>query len=130
MPVLSFPCAIHRLGNVPRTASRRAWIKGHDLRTLALAATKQLGATHAQCEYALVSPETTTKKAFLEIAHADGDVLVGPMAAPLPTPAMLANGPFTLDALVNVLGFAELDDALIPSGSEAPQQHIVIVTYA
>jgi len=131
MPVLSFPCAIHRLGNGPRTTSCRTWIKGHDLRTLALAATKQLGATHSQCEYALVSPETSTKKAFLEIAHADGDVLVGPMAAPLPTPTMLENGPFTLEALVNVLGFAELDDgALIPPGNEHPRQHIVIVTYA
>ena len=91
MPVLSFPCVIHRLDSGPRSTSptsQRVWIKGHDLRTLALAATKQLGATHQQCEYALVSPETCSTRSLLEIAHADGDVLVGPIAAPLPTPTI------------------------------------------
>lgn len=71
MPVLSFPCTIHRLGNGSAQARRRVWIEGHDVRTLALAATKQLGVSHHQCDYALVSPETTTaKRAFLEIIDA------------------------------------------------------------
>jgi hypothetical protein len=106
------------------------WVKGHDLRTLALAATKQLGASHHQCDYALVSPETaTTRRAFLEITHPDDDALVGPMAAPLPTPA-IQDKAFTLDALDRALGFARLGDSLRPVDNDDPRRLLAIVTYS
>ncbi len=132
MPVLSFPCAIHRLGNDSRPMRRRVWIKGHDLRSLALTATRQLGVAHHQCDYALTSPGAdTTRRAFLEIAHPDGDVLVGPMAAPLPTAAMEGKA-FTLDALLGVTGFAGLgsDDPPSEERRDDPRRHLVVVTYS
>jgi hypothetical protein len=85
MPILSFPCVIHRLGDASHPIHRRIWIKGHDFRTLALAATAQLGAPHDACEYTLVSRESIPKSTFLEVAHATGRAIVGAMAAPLPT---------------------------------------------
>jgi hypothetical protein len=130
MPVLSFPCAIHRPGNGSRPVRRRVWIKGHDLRSLALTATRQLGVAHHQCDYAITSPGTgATRRALLEIAHPDGDALVGPMAAPLPTAAMEGKA-FTLDALLDVAGFAGLGSDCPPCGSEDPRWHLVIVTYS
>jgi hypothetical protein len=129
MPVLTFPCAIHRLRKGPRVARRRVWIKGHDLRTLALAGTRQLGVPHHQCRYALISPDTKmTRRAFLEITHPDGDALVGPMAAPLPAPAMTDRG-VALDALVDALGFGALGQDT-ECEEEGVRRHIVIVTYA
>lgn len=128
MPVLSFPCAIHRLGTGRRVARRRVWIKGHDLRTLALAATRQLGVTHHQCDYALIAAEAkTTRRAFLEITHPDGDALVGPMAAPLPASAMIGRV-FTLDALMTVLGFGALSSDA-ESEEQEVRRHVVIVTH-
>jgi len=141
MPVLSFPCVIHRLGNGSRPARRRVWIKGHDLWTLALAATRQLGATPDQCRYALVSPETkaATASAFLEVAYADSDALVGPMAGPLPPPAMPKDCQLSLDTLLAVLGFDQPGGGNFAgsgSGSESDsdshclRQYTVIVTYS
>ncbi len=112
MPVLAFPCAIHRLDGASRPSTRRVWVKGHDFRTLAIAATEQLGATPDRCEYSLISPETKEgpKSALLEVTHAegDGDALLGPMASPLPSDPLLDRR-FSLDALIDTLGLDGLD---------------------
>lgn len=42
MPVLSFPCVVTHVDGASCTLRRRTWITGHDLFTLALAATEQL----------------------------------------------------------------------------------------
>ncbi len=107
MPVLAFPCAIHRLDRKSRPSTRRVWVKGHDFRALAIAATEQLGATPDRCEYSLISPDTTQgpKSALLEVTHADGDVdaLLGPMASPLPSDVLLDQR-CSLDTLIDTLG--------------------------
>jgi hypothetical protein len=130
MPVLSFPCTIHCLGTGSRPARRRVWIKGHDLRSLALVATKQLGVTHHQCDYALTVPGVgSARRALLEITHPDGDALVGPIAAPMPTAAMEGKM-FTLDALLGELGFSGLGSDYPPSDSDGPRRHLAMVTYS
>jgi len=130
MPVLSFPCVIHRLENRPRPANRRVWVKGHDFRTLAFAATAQLGATPDRCEYTLVSPGVGPPSAFLEVTHANGDALLGPMASPLPTPA-LRDRRLSLKALIEALGLEEPSGGLADRDCEPDRgsRYQVIVTY-
>jgi len=130
MPVLSFPCVIHRLGNGPRPVRRRVWIKGHDLRALGLAATAQLGTTEDQCKYGMVVPETAKTSVFLEVAHREGDALVGPMAGPLPPPTMAMEYRVSLDALVAMLGLALPDGDISGRGADCCGRYIVIVTYS
>jgi hypothetical protein len=129
MPVLSFPCVIHRVEPHARPTSRRVWIKGHDLRTLARAAVTQLGVAEQDCAFALVSPDAgATPRAFLELSHADGDALVGPMAAPLPTPTMSDRGG-TLESLLEATGFAGLERTIAPDSFD-PRRYLAVVTYA
>jgi hypothetical protein len=123
MPVLSFPCVIHRVID-SRPTRRRVWIKGHDLRTLALAATARLGAEESQCRYRIVVPESIKASVFLEVDHREGDALVGPTAGPLPPPTMPVDEVFSLDALIVVLG-------LVPSqGADQAGRYHVVVTYS
>jgi hypothetical protein len=106
MPVVSFPCAIHRFVD-SRPNRRRVWIKGHDLRALALAATAQLRVAVDQCAYGIVRPESVESSLFLEVDHPEGDALVGPMAGPVPPPSMSADERRSLDDLIAALGFSQ-----------------------
>lgn len=130
MPVLCFPCAVHRLARNSRPTRRRVWIKGHDFRTLALAATAQLGAAEDQCEYGIARPDMTKASVLLEVAHPDGDALVGPMTGPLPPPTMSLGEHFSLDGLLAELGFATRDGCWARLGSSRPGQYEVVVTYS
>jgi hypothetical protein len=135
MPVLSFPCVIHRLEERSRT-TRRVWVKGHDFRTLALAVTAQLGFNQDSCQYTLVSPDTGhgPKSAFLEVTHGASDALLGPMASPLPIPAS-SDQRFSLDALIDALGLEgpspsrRITDRDPDRGGEHHGLYQVIVTY-
>jgi len=129
MPVLSFPCTIHPSPDGSGLTHRRVWIKGHDLRALALAATAQLGVTEDQCEYGVVLPETANSHVFLEISHLNGDALVGPMAGPLPPSTMPLDEHFPLDALIVHLGLETLDGAAPGRHGERPGRYTVVVTY-
>jgi hypothetical protein len=129
LPVLSFPCVIHRLRDAAPPTHHRTWIKGHDFRTLALAATRQLGVPHEECEYTLVVRESIPDAAFLEVVHAFGSVLVGAMAAPLPPRTMTKERRFPLNTLLQILGFEPPDQvpgSLVPG---ADVQYLVLVTY-
>jgi hypothetical protein len=122
MPVLAFPCAIHRLDSNSRPTTRRVWVKGHDFRTLALAATEQLGSMPDGCRYSLISPDTKhgPTSALLEITPADGeddaDALLAPMGSPLPTESLLDRR-FSLDELIALLG---LEQPVSDAGPEDP----------
>ncbi len=129
MPVLSFPCTIHPSPEGLGRTQRRVWIKGHDLRTLALAATAQLGVTEDQCEYGIVLPETAKTLVFLEVSHPNGDALVGPMAGPLPPSTLPLEEHFSLDALIMLLGLDTLDGSVPERRAERTGRHTVVVTY-
>jgi len=66
MPVLSFPCTLVSHRDARRIPFRTMWIKGFDLRELALAATALLKGEPTQCGYALYefhgSPEQNTQQ--------------------------------------------------------------------
>lgn len=152
VPVLSFPCAVHRLDPSSRPVTRRVWVKGHDFRALAIAATEQLGATPERCQYSLISPDTRQgpRSSLLEVTPVggqdDADALLGPMASPLPT-ELLIDRRFALEELIELLGFERpLHDASLgDSGSlddvaetaamscgldRSCRQYQVIVTYS
>jgi hypothetical protein len=129
MPVLSFPCVIHRLEDRSRV-TRRVWVKGHDFRTLALAVTAQLGFNQDSCQYTLVSPDTGhgPESAFLEVTHGASDALLGPMASPLPMPAS-SDQRFSLDALIDAPS-RRITDRDPDRGAQCHDgQYQVIVTY-
>jgi hypothetical protein len=131
MPVLSFPCTLHRFGSGSQPERRRVWIKGHNLRSLAVAATTQLGVTPERCEYALVRSDGGVKSAWLEVTHADGDALVGPFAGPLPPSTMSRERTFSLDALLALLGFDSTSDHHLEHDDTAhPRDYLVVVAYS
>jgi hypothetical protein len=117
MPVLCFPCTVHRLARNSRPSRRRIWIKGHDFRTLAVAATAQLGVGKEQCDYGIAWPDPGKASVLLEIAHPDCEALVGPMARPLPPAAMRLDEHLSLDGLPSELGFASPSGCLTRLGS-------------
>jgi hypothetical protein len=129
MPVLSFPCVVTRDNDTTQRSPRRTWIKGHDLRTLALEATKQLALTPEQCEYMLFSPpvgtsEPASTSVFLEVVHDGLSALVGPMAGPTPPPTVSPERTYPLEDLLLRVGLRDTDD----DGS--PRAYPVLVTYA
>jgi hypothetical protein len=130
MPVLSFPCAIHRPGNGSTPLRRRVWIKGHDFRTLAAAATVQLGAAEDQCRYGIVWPETGKDRLFLEISHPNGEALVGPMAGPLPPATMPLDEQFSLDTLIIQLGLDTPNGDVQRRDAVGSSRYAVMVTYS
>jgi hypothetical protein len=107
VPVLSFQCVITRHDGTTQLSQRRAWIKGHDLRALAVAATEQLRLTPDQCEYMLFSPQGVPAAAgvFLEVVHAGMSALVGPMGGPAVPATLSAERTYRLDDLLNRAGF-------------------------
>jgi hypothetical protein len=82
-----------------------------------LAVTEQLGITSDQCTYTLVVPSTAQAKThgFLEVAHADGDALVGPMFDLRLSPSFSEDRRYTLDELLTCLGFGDVTTAARPA---------------
>ncbi len=129
MPILSFPCVVTRHDGNTELSRRRTWIKGHDLRALALAATEQLDLTPDACEYMLFSPDVGTKTVadpgvFLEVLHAGQSALVGPMGGPTLPPTLAPDRAYSLEDLLSEVGLgAEIDDT-------HSRAYPVLVTYA
>ncbi len=129
MPVLSFPCVVTHHDGTTELSRRRTWIKGHDLRALALAATDQLGLMPSDCEYMLFSPDIGTKTpadpgVFLEVVRDGHSALVGPMGGPTLPSTLAANRTYPLDELLSEVGLgAEIDDT-------HSRAYPVLVTYA
>jgi hypothetical protein len=122
MPVLSFPCTI-----VPRDPSQKKapfrmfWIKGFDLRELALAATKLLKTTPGQCGYALY---TSASHVYLEVVYGTPhtSAIVGPMSGPKPPAILSAERCYDLDELIAHVQIAD--------GPDAEGAYAVIVKHA
>jgi hypothetical protein len=129
MPVLSFPCVITRHDGPAERSRRKTWIKGHDLRALALAATDQLALTPDECEYKLSAPAIGSRAPgsagiFLEVLHARLSAVVGPMGGPTPPSTFAADRAYALEDLLSGVGLgAEIDDT-------HARAYPVLVTYA
>lgn len=123
MPVLSFPCVVTRHDGASHTLRRRSRIKGHDLLTLALAATEQLALPADQCEYLLFVPKVPHPAGvFLEVVHGGHSALVGPMAGPTPPASVTSDSRYGLRELLTHVGLG-------PDGV-TPRTYPVVVTYA
>ncbi len=129
MPILSFPCVVTHQDGTTELSRRRTWIKGHDLRALALAATEQLALSPNECEYMLFSPDIGTKtpaaaSVFLEVVHDGHSALVGPMGGPTLPPTLTSDRAYPLEDLLSEVGLgAEIDDT-------HARAYPVLVTYA
>jgi hypothetical protein len=137
MPVLSFPCAVTHHNHSRQLSQRRTWIKGHDLRALALAATEQLAVKPERCEYMLFSPAAVAGAAsvshalesagvFLEVLHGGLSALVGPMGGPTPPSTIEPDCAYRLDDLLSRAGLgtnAEDDE-------DSLRTYPALVTYA
>ena len=120
---ISFRCAVTQLRGGQLFRQKR-WIEGHDLSSLAGAASVLLGCHPRQCTYALttVGPPGST---FLEVTSSSGEALVGPMAGPLP-PAP-SDHPQTLPQLLEDVGLTH--DPVICTDVAGPGRLLVIVRY-
>jgi len=137
MPVLSFPCAVTHHNHSRQLSQRRTWIKGHDLRALALAATELLAVKPERCEYMLFSPAAVAGAAsvshalesagvFLEVLHGGLSALVGPMGGPTPPSTIEPDSAYRLDDLLSRVGLETNAEDEAESARALP----VLVTYA
>lgn len=130
MPVLSFPCTlVPRDASEKRTPFQQWWIKGFDLRELALAATKLLKSVPNECGYALYAKtaedtKAATAQVYLEVVRTNPHIsaIVGPMAGPQPPAILSAERCYTLEELVAHVQIAD--------GSDAEGAYAVIVKHA
>src|SRR5215469_3790447 len=123
MPVLSVRCVVTQHDGRSALSRRDAWITGHDFRSVALAATAQLGLPPDRCEYKLFSPDVGKGSVgvLLEVLHEGVSALVGPMGGPAVPPSLIDEQACSLDELVARVGFG--------AGSEGHGIYPVIVLY-